>query len=411
MRLSFGSIKATRTLILLLPLAVISAVAFSCVAPSAGGGCGGPGAQGWSGFASYDGVLYFGSMDGKVLAVDPVARSEGLYFPSEREWVFSIRTQAPQGAPCGFGCMPAARPAAIYGTPAVTETLVYVGTYVGDEGKVFAINRPKPQYDEEGIPSWTEGEWFYPRGERGSIGAIVGSPIVHGDTVYVGDSQGKVHALDAVSGTRRWEYETGGKIWTSPAVKDGVVYIGNYEGKLHSLSSDDGSLLWEVELPAAIASSPVVSGNTVFLGTFDHYLRAIDGNSGREKWKFEGGNWFWAAPVVMGNVVYAGCLDHTIYALDARSGKELWQFVADSPIVSRPVLVNDLLVAISESGEMYAVQAASGVSQWNTSIGYSVMAPLHAEAGMVYVHTRNDEVCSIDVQNGRKAWEYLLVSD
>jgi len=407
-KLSFISVKLNKALLVLLAIAVLSLAAFSCVAPASGGGCAGPGAQGWSGFANYDGILYLGSMNGEVLALNPSARSERLIFPSERdgEWVLRLKAPAPAGGMFGVcGCAPAARPVAIYGTPAVAGDLVCVATYVGDGGKVMAINRSAPGYDEEGNPSWKkQGEWVYPRGQDSFIGAVVGSPVVVEDALYVGSSDGKVYALDAVYGDKRWEFDTGGKIWTSPAVEDGVVYISNYEGRLYALSGQDGSLLWEIELPAAIASSPVVSGDTVFFGTFDHYLYAIDSDDGKEKWRFEGGNWFWATPVVKDNVVYAGCLDHSIYALEASTGRELWRFVADSPIVSTPVLLDSLLVAISDSGEMYVLRADSGVSERTVSIGYSVMAPLYAEEGMVYVHARDGGVYCIDVQTGVIAW-------
>jgi len=404
MNLNFVIIKLSKVLILLLPLAVLGIAAFSCVPASSGGGCAGPGAQGWSGLTGYNGILYFGSMDGKVLALDPSARSRGLSFPSEMEWSYTIKAPVPPGSICGPACAPAAPGVKIYGTLAAAEELVYVGTY---NGKVMAMNRSAPGYDEEGNPSWIEkGEWFYPRGETKFIGAIVGSPVVAGDAVYVGDSEGTIYALDAVSGNKRWEFETGGRIWTSPAVSDGVVYVGNYDGSLYALSSRDGSQLWKFESPAAIASSPVVSGDNVFLGTFDRYLYAIGSADGEERWRFEGENWFWASSLVKDNVVYAGCLDHKIYALEVRTGKELWQFVTDSPIVSTPVLVDNLLVVVSQSGETYILEADSGALERTVSIGYSVMAPLYAGGNMVYIHARDRYVYAIDVQNGEIAWRF-----
>jgi outer membrane protein assembly factor BamB len=219
-RPSFVSIKLTRLLIRLLPLAVLSLAAFSCVVPSSGGGCAGPAQQGWSGFDSYDGILSLGSMKGEILALNPSARSQGLTFPSKSdgEWVLRIKAPAAAGGMCGpLGCTPAAPSVAIYSTPAVAGDLVCVATYVGDGGKVMAINRFAPGYDEEGNPSWKkQGEWVYPRGQSSFIGAVVGSPVVVEDALYVGSSDGKVYALDAVYGDKRWEFDTGGKIWTSP---------------------------------------------------------------------------------------------------------------------------------------------------------------------------------------------------
>jgi outer membrane protein assembly factor BamB len=398
----FFKIK-TNKLSLILAVTVLGLFVLGCT--------GGPAYQGWSGFAGQDGILYFGSMDGRVLAINPSARSQGATFPGEGEWVLRVRAPAPRGGMCGpLGCAPTAQPVTIYGTPAVAGNLVYVATYVGDSGKVLAIKRLAPGYDKEGIPAWNEGEWFYPRKEDKFIGAVVGGPIVVKDTLYVGGSDGKLYALDAVKGNERWAepFDTGGKIWTSPVVKDNAVYVSNYARKLYAISSEDGKLLWPQpqELPAAIASSPVVSGDTVFFGTFDHYLYAVSSADGSEKWKFEGDNWFWASPVIKDGVVYAACLDHKIYALKASTGEQIWQFATDSQIVSTPVLVDNLLVAASESGKIYMLKADSGEEERTVSIGSQVMAPLYAEKSTVYVHARNRCVYSVNVQSGEIAWKF-----
>jgi outer membrane protein assembly factor BamB len=375
-------------------------------------GCAGPAYQGWSGFAGHDGILYFGSMDGRVLAIDPLARSQGLAFPSEKEWVLPVKVRPAPGGMCGpMGCVPAAQPATVYGTPVVAGDLVYVATYAGDSGKVMAINRFAPGYDKDGIPAWNEGEWFYPRKEDKFIGAVVGSPIVAGDVLYVDTSDGKVYALDAVKGDESWEFDTGGKIWTSPAIKDDVVYVSNYEHKLFALSSVEGSRIWEIELPAAAASSPVVAGDDVFFGTFDNQLYAVDGTNGNVKWNFGGGNWFWAAPVVKDDVVYAGCLDHKVYALKASTGEELWQFTADDQIVATPVLVDNILVVASESGKVCMLKADSGKPEHNpvpvdSSLRVPVRAPLYADGNMVYVHASNRCVYAVDVQSGDVVWKF-----
>jgi len=388
-------------------------IALSLLVP----GCTGPAYQGWSGFAGSDGILYFGTMDGRVLAINTSARSQELPFPSEGEWALPVKSPAAPGGMCGpIGCVPAAQPATIYSTPVVADNLVYVATYAGDNGKVMAINRSAPGYDKDGIPAWNEGEWFYPRKENKFIGAVVGSLIVVEDTLYVGSSDGKLYALDE-KGNERWApFETGDKIWTSPAVKGNAVYVSNYGRKLFVVSIADGSLLREIELPSAIASSLVISGDSVYFGTFERLLCAVAIADGSEMWKFEGSNWFWATPIVKDGVVYAGCLDHKIYAFDANTGEKLWQFVSDAPITSAPVLSDNLLVAASESGVIYILESDSGdlvrtvsipsVSRRPFSIDDKVRAQLYAEDNMVYVHAGNRCVYAVDVQNGKKAWEF-----
>ena len=356
----------TNKLSLILAVIVLGLLVLGCT--------GGPAYQGWSGFAGQDGILYFGSMDGRVFAVSPSARSQNLPFPSEGEWVFTIPALTAPGGMCGpLGCAPSARPVTIYGTPAVAGNLVYVATYSSDGGRVFAIDPsarsqklpfPILYKDSEGK---FKGEWSYPKDVK-SIGAIVGSAVVVKDTLYVGSSDDKLYALDVVNGNDRWAaFDTGGKIGASPAIKDNVVYVGNYERKLFAVSSVDGKKVWPepVPLSASIVSSPVVSGNALFFGTFDNKLYAVDSSNGNVKWTFGGDNWFWSTPVVKDGVVYAGCLDHKIYALKAetesKTGEKLWDFPTDAPIVSTPVLVGNLLVVASESGTCTCLSLIVGI--------------------------------------------------
>lgn len=371
-------------------------------------GCAGPTYQGWSGFASDNGILYFGGIDGKVYAISPTARSQNLTFPSQDEWVFNIPSLGAPGAICGPACAPATPRASIYATPVVVGDLVCVGIYAGDNGKLVAIDRLAPGYTE-GVPLRSKGEWTYPSGVK-SMGAIVGSPVVVDETVYLGSSDGKLYAIDGVYGEKKWEFDTGGKIWTSPVVEDGVIYVSNYDRKLFAVSSTDGTMIWKTELPSSIASSPSVSGDSIFLGTFDSRLQAIDRTNGSEKWNFKGGNWFWSTPLVNDSTVYAGCLDNKIYAIDASTGKELWQFAASGPIVATPVLTDGLIVLASKVGDIYILDASKGSLVRSVNIGSPIMAPPLVEGNMLYIHAGNLCVYSIDIQSGQKVWEFCYSS-
>ncbi|MGA1841912.1 MAG: PQQ-binding-like beta-propeller repeat protein [bacterium] len=64
-------------------------------------------------------------------------------------------------------------------------------------------------------------------------------PILAGDgTVYAGNYDGKVYALDP-NGTLKDTYQTGGHVFSSPAIgDDGTVYIGSNDGKLRAFGGD-----------------------------------------------------------------------------------------------------------------------------------------------------------------------------
>ncbi len=351
-------------------------------------------------------------MDGEVLAINPLVRQAGTSFPGEGEWDWAYVRTSESGSLCGplFSCgqQTTAQKVVIYSSPVVYKDLLLVGTY---SGKVMAINRHNPSRQDDFPSPIKKGEWIFPKGDK-YIGAIVGGLVLVDEILYFGSSDGKVYALDAVTGDSKWEqpFETQKRIWTSPTVSEGVVYVGSYDGKLYAISSRDGSQLWQSDLPAVMCSSPVIFHDTIYFGTFDRYLYAVKIADATIKWKFQGGNWFWAEPVVKGDTVYASCLDNKIYAINAATGTQIWQFTADKPIISRPVIVADLIVAASESGTLYLVDIVNGTPKKTVSIDYSVMAPLYAVENTVYIHARDDSVRAIDIQSGKELWKFKKAS-
>ena len=72
--------------------------------------------------------------------------------------------------------------------------------------------------------------WTFPAGS-----AFRSSPALAGDTLYLGNNDGSVYAVDAGSGTERWRVRTGGQVTGSPAVVDGVLYVGSHDGNVYAI--------------------------------------------------------------------------------------------------------------------------------------------------------------------------------
>jgi outer membrane protein assembly factor BamB len=173
-----SSIKKYVKALVLLGLILIVFVT-GCGDQSMGGGCSGTQTQGWSGFAPYKNVICFGSMEGKVIALDTSARSENKTFPSEDEWVYVVKAATP-GSACGAVCAPSSSSSGlgIYDTPVIIGELAYVGTYTG---KIYALNASR------GVV-----RWIYPREGYDTVGAIVGNIVTDGSSLYFGSANGKM---------------------------------------------------------------------------------------------------------------------------------------------------------------------------------------------------------------------------
>jgi outer membrane protein assembly factor BamB len=77
-----------------------------------------------------------------------------------------------------------------------------------------------------------------------------------------------------------WSYTTGAAILSSPTVANDVVYIGSYDDKLYAFKAEGCGQsscppLWSYTTGAAITSSPAVANGIVYIGSEDHKLYAF----------------------------------------------------------------------------------------------------------------------------------------
>ncbi|NLY00378.1 MAG: PQQ-binding-like beta-propeller repeat protein [Rhodopirellula sp.] len=150
------------------------------------------------------------------------------------------------------------------------------------------------------LPAQIQMQWScaLPGGVRAT------APIVAGETVFVGDDSGAVHALNVRDGSVRWKTYTGGAVYFPPALWQGRLYVGSADGHVYALEAATGRLLWRYRAAPADRRIPV-------------YGKLIS------TWPVAGG------VAVADGVVYAAAgiahYDGTyVYALDAVSGKVLW---------------------------------------------------------------------------------------
>lgn len=358
-------------------------------------------ARGWSGATVDDGILFFGSTKGEIVAVDV---SNGNL--NQLGATVKIEMASSGG---GLACIPTTcggprtTAVAIYGAPVVRdkedEKLVFIGGY---DGKVRA-------FLFQGNSLRNEPRWIYPR--EGTIGApIVGGLVVAQDKLYFASSNGKVYALNAADGFKEWEFEAGDKIWSTPVIDGETLYIGCFDRSLYALNTTDGTEKWHFETGGAIATTPVVYDNRVYFGSFDRYFYAVNAISGQKIWRFPASdeaedmpsNWFWAKPLLHSGIIYAPCLDGKVYAFDAESGDKIIEFDLGSPISSSPVLVGSLVVAATQKGNVYTLDTANNQQKQLAILeeDEKVYAPLFAHQGTVYVHAASDKLYAIDVESG-----------
>jgi outer membrane protein assembly factor BamB len=310
----------------------------------------------WSSPAVVDGVVFVGSFDGSVYALD---------------------------ASTGAKLWQRGTGDSIWSSPAVVDGVVFVGS---DDGHLYALNAAT------GAELWSH-----------ATGApIDSSPAVENGVVYVGASNGTVCALAASTGAQLWSHDTGGDYsFSSPAVANGVVYVGAdllddqpapHPGSLYALDAATGAQLWKFSVSQEVESSPAVADGVVFVGSFDGSVYAVNASTGAAVWSYQTGGGVWSSPAVTGGVVYVGSQDGSVYALDASTGARLWSEPTGGPVDSSPAVANGVVYAGSTNpldGDLYALDAATGAKLWSYKTGDSrgVESSPAVANGVVYVGT------------------------
>ena len=140
-----------------------------------------------------------------------------------------------------------------------------------------------------------------------SLGSVSGaSPAVAQTIAYVGTYGGRVLALDWQAGKVHWAFDDPERdlpVLSSAAVTPDSVIVGARDRRIRCLNRNTGELRWEFVTKARVDSSPVVVGERVFCGSSDGNLYALSARNGSELWKFEAG-----APLTASPAVAAGCL-------------------------------------------------------------------------------------------------------
>jgi outer membrane protein assembly factor BamB len=119
--------------------------------------------------------------------------------------------------------------------------------------------------------------------QKGSVwsryvgGDVKHTPAIAHDTVYVATSQGTVIALDATTGAKRWQANLGVEVTAAPTVAGHVVLVGTKDGVIFGLHAHTGEVLWDFKTPGKITGSPIVVRDTMYVASHDGKLYAVTG--------------------------------------------------------------------------------------------------------------------------------------
>ncbi|QLC34973.1 PQQ-binding-like beta-propeller repeat protein (plasmid) [Halarchaeum sp. CBA1220] len=245
------------------------------------------------------------------------------------------------------------------GPPALLAGRVVVATTAGE---LLAFDA------EDGTARWSR-----------VLGAPAAPPTTTAGRVFVGDGDGRLHAL-APDGTRVWSAAHGPAVEgpvvgtrpravAKPTVGEAFCFavFGREDDRtLVAYRLRDGGVAWTRDYPGTrVGRPPAVDAGVLYLPESGG-LRALDAATGEERWFHAFGTYRApSTPAVGDSRVYVAAKN--AYALDRETGRERWRYVNAStghvdyrhPLRASPALADDgLYVGVG------CLEAATGEARW-----------------------------------------------
>lgn len=215
---------------------------------------------------------------------------------------------------------------------------------------------------------------------------------------YENNSNGKVIALNAATGSQIWSKSTKDKIaWSSPIIatlggKSALVVMGNPAITAYNLSN--GAELWRVEcMSGEVGASPASSNGLVFGASEYAKCVAIDGASGEVVWEASDYLPECSSLCATSSLVFCATSYGMVCAYDAKTGELKKEHDLSTPFYSSPVVADGKVYLFSNSGKAY-IFSSSNFSLINSfDTGEKTFATPAFTDGMMIVRTDKSIYC------------------
>ncbi|MBD2755683.1 outer membrane protein assembly factor BamB family protein [Spirosoma validum] len=233
------------------------------------------------------------------------------------------------------------------------------------------------------------------------------------DVLFIcGTDDKKLYAIDASTGTKKWEYLTDGVVYSSPIYADGVVFFGGGDKKLLAIDASTGAKKWEFSGPNGFTgSAPTYSDKIIYIPDSFNRLYAIDATTGTKKWEFSGADILTNAVVENGTVYASARNRRYVYAIDAATGAKKWEATTGGSYSVGEysvAVMSGLVYTVTTNGkQLQALDAATGAKKWDFTIdGNTTSSSPTVSNGVVYITDWTQSLYAIDATTGTKKWKY-----
>jgi len=238
------------------------------------------------GCAASEELVFFGSADGNIYALEKVSGKE--------LWRFKTKDK-------------------IVDNPIFHEGRVYMGGCL--DQNFYCLEA------ETGKEIWR----FHTK--EGTVSV----PLIIDDRIYCGYSDRNFYCLD-MNGKVLWSYPISNTVAAWPAVHyKNHLYFGSWDCNLYCINMN-GKLKWKFPVPHP-AMRPHEWEGRIYFSCWDNNVYCLDAETGKLVWKFNCNGFPGGSFSVNNGTVFTGSTDNNIYAIDALTGKLKWRYPTNGMIV------------------------------------------------------------------------------
>lgn len=192
------------------------------------------------------------------------------------------------------------------------------------------------------------------------------SPVVDEGRVICGFANGKLAALNIITGDPLWEVSvslpTGRSdlervvdIDGDPVIKSGVVFAATYQGDLAAIAADSGNVYWRKQLSSYAGLD--VNWRLAYVSDDEDRVWAIDPRGGSPVWKNNGFvNRRITGPSVFGDYLLVGDIEGYVHWLSQEDGRVVARIqVGDEPITAMPLVRGKVAFVLGRDGDLAAL--------------------------------------------------------
>lgn len=241
---------------------------------------------------------------------------------------------------------------------------------------------------------------------------VLSPPAIAHKKVIAKTIDGKVYAFNAANGAVLWNAEHGSpnlilKASSSPVVLGNLVLIGFSDGKLDALEIDTGRLVWQrsiayasgasdIERLVDIDSDPIVENNIAYLASYQGYIGALSLSDGQFIWRKPGS--VYKNMLLAKNTLYFTDSNDVLWSIDKRNGNVNWKQTAlKARGLTEPVMLGSNLLVGDKTGYLHVIGTQTGELLARSQLAAGVTSAPEIAGKKLYVLTDNGMLNKLSV--------------